>query len=144
LILNEKRNGTFYFCESVRALKGDVTRIIQQEIGDPLVYERVANRVKAAFDYAMHKARDQRRSQGELRRAIEFFERKERDSLLMDAWGERPSPRLPEEPTDADHESEAESSNAILAEFCGQAAQEITRKLAERRANPTQNQPVLQ
>jgi hypothetical protein len=127
----------------VRALKGDVTRIIQQEVMDPLAYERIAKRVKAAFDYAMHKAWDQRRSQSELRRAIELFERKERDSLLMDGWDQGPAHRSLNEPTAPDHKNDVDSPDAILAEFCGKAAKEITRKLADHQPKPTQNERVL-
>ena len=91
----------------------------------------------------MHKAWDQRRSQDELRRAIACFEQKERDSLLLDPWDDGPARRSPEEPTEPDNEIEAQAPNAILAEFCGKAAKEIMRKLAERQAKPTQNNGVL-
>ena len=77
----------------------------------PLVYERVAQRVKAAFDYAVHKAWDWRRTQGDLRRAVELFERKERDSVLANLWGESPAGRLPKK------EIKSQPPGAIFAEF---------------------------
>jgi hypothetical protein len=122
----------------VRALSGDINRIIQQEIIDPLVYERVAKRVKAAFDYAMHKAWDKRRTQGELRRAMEFFGQRESDGLPLDPWSDSPTHDT------ADQAAESKSSDAILAEFCDKAANEFARKLAERKEKATQNEGVLQ
>jgi hypothetical protein len=61
----------------LRALAGDLISIVQQEVFDPFVSERIEKRVQATVNYAMRHAWDQRRTGNKLRQAMEFFENKD-------------------------------------------------------------------
>jgi hypothetical protein len=61
----------------LRALAADLIRIVQEEVFDPFVSERIEKRVQATVNYAMRHAWDQRRTGNKLRQAMEFFENKD-------------------------------------------------------------------
>jgi hypothetical protein len=64
--------------KQVLALANDLIHILQSEISDAALSERIVRRFKSAFNYATHSAWNARQGKDDLRRAIEFFSEKDR------------------------------------------------------------------
>ena len=122
--------------KELRALRRDLIDIFRDEIDHPVLRDRVAKRVKAAIDYAMRHAWDSRRTGGELRSAMEFFDRRGNDGLpAADPWEPlvslsamfdrtEDSPRDPQQDsaagaaTDGTFEPAEGKSGSKVADFC--------------------------
>jgi hypothetical protein len=73
-----RRDPTAFGPQQARRLLNEVLDIIGSEIADPVQHERIEKRLRATFEYSLRMACDRRRSSRDLRRAIDFFEQKDR------------------------------------------------------------------
>jgi hypothetical protein len=73
--------------KEARALGKDLLDIFNDANIDPLLRMKIEKRVKATIEYAIRHACDTRRTNRNLRRAMEFFAEKERGSDPVDQFG---------------------------------------------------------
>ena len=73
-----RRDPTAFGPQQARRLLNEVLDIIGSEIADPFQHERIEKRLRATFEYSLRIACDRRRTAHDLRRAIDFFEQKDR------------------------------------------------------------------
>ncbi len=71
-----RRNPNALDARQLRRLLDEVLEIIDNDVADPILHARIANRLLATFEYRCRVACDRRRSKRDLRRAIEAFEQK--------------------------------------------------------------------
>jgi hypothetical protein len=71
-----RRDSATQSARQARRLLNEVIDIVRQEINDPNLQARLLKRLKPAFDDSIRAARDRRRTSGELRQAIAFFDRR--------------------------------------------------------------------
>jgi hypothetical protein len=81
-------NGAFG-ARQARELMTEVLKIIRDENFDIFKMDRVEKRVRSAFEYHIHVACDQKRNSHSLRRAMKFFEDKDRASGTLADLGIR-------------------------------------------------------
>jgi len=88
-----RRDPAAFGPQQARRLLNEVLDIIGSEIADPFQHERIEKRLRATFEYSLRIACDRRRSARDLRRAIDFFEQKDRLSDPLAQFG-FPTPNL--------------------------------------------------
>ena len=73
-----RRDPAAFAPKQARRLLGEVLSIISSEVPDVFQYERIEKRLRPTFEYIIRDACDGRRTSRGLRRAMRFFEQKER------------------------------------------------------------------
>ncbi len=73
-----RRDPAAFAPKQARRLLGEVLSIISSEVPDVFQYERIEKRLRPTFEYIIRDACDSRRTSRNLRRAMQFFEQKER------------------------------------------------------------------
>jgi hypothetical protein len=73
-----RRDPAAFAPKQARRLLSEVLDILRGEILDIFLYERIEKRLRPTFEYLIRDACDQRRSSRDLRRAMQFFDEKDR------------------------------------------------------------------
>lgn len=115
--------------KEVRRLADDLLKIVRREIDDPFVLERIESQMEATIQYATRSAWDTNRSGHNLKRALEYFARKDREHPVCEGanfpWdsdrGRHDSP---------DSVREASSPETEQHEFCPRESHEATARPA--------------
>jgi hypothetical protein len=82
-----RRNPAAFSAGQARSLLNEVLQIVRSEVHDTFQHERIEKRLRATFEYTIRTACDIRRSSDDLRRAIRFFEEKDRLNDPLAAFG---------------------------------------------------------
>jgi IS30 family transposase len=77
-----RRDSATQSARQAHSLLNEVINIIRQEINDPYLQARLVKRLKPAFDDSIRAARERRRTSGELRQAIAFFDRRDKPLVV--------------------------------------------------------------
>ncbi len=149
--------------KDARRLAGDLVEIIEGEVHDIALRQRLVKRVRAAVEYAIRQAWDTQRTNKNLKRAMTYFNEKDRqpadyldqfgfpaadlDSLLPPFPPRSPAnrPAAPGTPDSqpanpsAGEADGAEASDAELTQICGELLQKFAAITASADSQPTQN-----
>ena len=73
-----RRDPIAFGSQQARRLLAETLDVINSEVPDVFQYERIEKRLRATFEYSIRAACDSRRSARDLRRAMTFFDEKDR------------------------------------------------------------------
>jgi hypothetical protein len=105
-----RRNATFG-PKQARSLLSDILQIIRSEVLDQFQQDRIEKRLRVTFEYAIRAACDIERTGSDLRRAIKFFDEKDRLNDPLAPFGLstpnldelfRPKPPAPPQPASSE------------------------------------------
>ena len=82
-----RRQPAGFTAKQARALLSELVEIVKSEVRDPARCERMQKRITAAVDFATHAASGNRKSSGDLQRAMALFAERDRRHDPLDKMG---------------------------------------------------------